>query len=68
MKIRVLRNLGKGLPPYKEGQIVDCPTEEAQALIDRKLAVADTTKKAAEPKPETETKPSKPEGKKTEAK
>lgn len=38
VSIRVLRNLGQGLPPYKEGDEVDAKEDEAQMLIERGLA------------------------------
>jgi len=37
MKVRILRNLGRGFPPYSEGQI--CDTDEADKLIQMGLAV-----------------------------
>ena len=40
MKIRVLRNLGSGLPPFRENQVVDVGEEEAEALIGAGLAEA----------------------------
>lgn len=38
VKIRVLRNLGRDLPPYKEGQVIDCNEDEAQQLLTASLA------------------------------
>lgn len=53
MKIRVLRNLGRGLPDFTEGQVVDVADEVAQALIDRFLAEAIEPKlKAVPPEPQ----------------
>ena len=39
MKIKVLMNLGRGLPDYKDQQIVELDDSEGQALIDKGLAV-----------------------------
>ena len=39
MKIKVLANLGRGLPDYKEQQIVEVDDEAGQALIDQGLAI-----------------------------
>lgn len=38
MRIRVLRNLGKDLPPYAEGQVVDADAETSARLIESGLA------------------------------
>lgn len=40
MRIRLLRNLGAGFPPYKEGEEVDAEHELAERLIERGLAEA----------------------------
>lgn len=39
MKIQILRNLGRDLPDYLEGQIVEVADDVAQELIGRGLAV-----------------------------
>ena len=39
MRIKVLRNLGRGLPPYKENQVVEVDEAEGKRLVDAKLAV-----------------------------
>lgn len=40
MKVRILRNLGRGFPAGKEGEITSLSEEEATALIAHGLAVA----------------------------
>lgn len=37
-QIRVTRNLGDGLPRYREGQVVDVSDEECDRLVSRGLA------------------------------
>ena len=39
MKIKVLRNLGSGLPAYKEGQVVEADSEICEKLCKLGLAV-----------------------------
>lgn len=39
MKITVLRNLGRGLPPYQEGEVVDADDDIADRLFKMRLAV-----------------------------
>ena len=52
MKVKILRNLGAGLPDYQEGQEVDTKTaKEGQDLIDAGLAVP-LTAKSQEPRAE----------------
>lgn len=38
MKLTILRNLGRGLPDYTEGQTVDVDDHEAQELLEKGLA------------------------------
>lgn len=38
MQIKVLRNLGRGLPPYKEGQVVTVSDTVGADLVKRDLA------------------------------
>jgi len=38
MHIRVLRNLGQGLPAFKEGQVVDADEATAEQLLGAGLA------------------------------
>jgi hypothetical protein len=33
MKIRILRNLGRGLPPYQENDVIDAEDEESARLV-----------------------------------
>jgi hypothetical protein len=51
MRIRVLRSLGKNLPPYREGQVVDTDEATAEPLLAAGLAevVSDKKKPAAKP-------------------
>lgn len=39
MKIRVLRNLGRSLPQYTEGQVVEADDDVAVSLVAKGLAV-----------------------------
>lgn len=39
MKITVLRNLGRGLPDYHEGEVVDAADDLAERLVKLRLAV-----------------------------
>jgi hypothetical protein len=48
MKIKILRNLGRRLPPYKEGEVLDLPDREAESLVKKGLAEAHDAKKDAE--------------------
>lgn len=55
MKIRVLRNLGRGLPDYCEGETRDVDDNEGGSLVKRGLAIcldAPPVVKAVAPKPE----------------
>ena len=47
MRIKVLRNLGRDLPPYKENQVVDVSDAEGERLI--KLSLAEQTDEAISP-------------------
>lgn len=38
MRIRVLRNLGRGLPPLKEGQVADVDDAMGEKLVRQRLA------------------------------
>lgn len=40
MRIQVLRNLGEGMPNYKERQVVDTSDDEGSMLVGKGLAVA----------------------------
>ena len=58
MRIKVLRNLGYGLPDYTEGQVVDVEQELGESLCQRGLAeqiiqaVPQSPLKAVPPVPE----------------
>lgn len=55
MKIKVLRNLGRGLPCYCEGETRDVEDNEGKLLVKRGLAIcldAPPVVKAVAPKPE----------------
>lgn len=52
-RITVLRNLGAGLPDYKEGQTIDVSNEEAERLCGLKLAVLAEPEKPAPRKAKT---------------
>lgn len=52
MRIKVLRNLGRGLPSYKEGEVVDVEPAEAARLCKLNLAeVVESKIKAVPAKP-----------------
>ncbi len=40
MQIEVLRSLGRGLPSFSEGQVVEVDNETGEALCSKGLAVA----------------------------
>lgn len=51
MKLRILRNLGSGLPDFREGEVRDVDDETASKLIDARLAVAVDGRKPPQPAP-----------------
>lgn len=54
MRIKVLRNLGRGLPSYKEGQVVEVESAEGEKLCKLNLAeVVESKLKAVPAKPAT---------------
>ncbi len=78
MRIKVLRNLGAGLPDYQEGQTVDCSESEAKSLAQKGLAEiiekpaahakSKPAKKETTPEPKPEPKPEPPRAPATEPK
>ena len=63
MKVRITRNLGKGLPDLLEGEVTDIrDTTLLKSLVDSGLAeVIDEPKPAEESTPKPKAAPSKPE-------
>ena len=52
MKVKVLINLGRGLPDLSEGEVADVDNETAEMLIRRGLAQSVEPKSKAKPKAE----------------
>lgn len=57
MWIKILRNLGAGLPDYKEGQVVDAEDKLAGELLRRRLAEHAEAKASKPPKPAPKAEP-----------
>lgn len=57
MKYRITRNLGAGLPDYKEGQVIDLSEAEAERLGSNAEPAHKSQTPKPNPKPRPERKP-----------